>query len=253
MGLFGKSRFLEAEVELWVVGTWGWLMRNLGGKARLAATPLVLPTRDFFPPTETQGHERAVYVFERTKAWMGLADWPCTLTPYDRPSGVQRMGHFAMIQHGKSAHGTFQAVEGGAVVSYASDLVDQPRALIAVFAHELAHYLLADLRYWIPGGDDLHELVTDLTVAYLGFGVFAANAAFQFGQHQDAFGQGWRSQHSGYLSERTWAFAIALFCALKVAPLPTEHLKPGVAGLTKTAARYLKREEGVLSSLTAIA
>jgi len=40
-GLLGPSTFLERDLEEWTLETWAWLMRNLGGAARLEATPLV--------------------------------------------------------------------------------------------------------------------------------------------------------------------------------------------------------------------
>jgi hypothetical protein len=252
-GLFGKSRFLDADIEDWCLETWAWLMAHLGGMQRLQTTTLALPTRAFFPPTETEGHERALYILGLVKAQMGMAEWDCELEPYDRPTGRQRVGHYAAVQHGKSAHGTFRIEDNRVIISYATDLLDQPRRLIATLAHELSHYLLATVRAPLPGGNELHELATELTVAYAGFAVFSANTAFAFEQHQDNFGQGWSAKTSGYFSERTWAFAIALFCALKNEAPPVEHLKDGVAELTRKAARYLKGREDLLAPLRAIA
>jgi hypothetical protein len=251
-GLFGKARFLDADVEDWVLETWAWLMTHLGGMQRLSAAPLVVPTRDFFPPTDAEGHARAQYIFGLIQTLMGLTDWPCDLEVYERPSGRQRVGHYAVVQHGKSAHGTFRIEDGRAVIAYAADLVDKPRDLIATLAHELSHYILATVHAPIPGGNDLNELATELTVAYAGFGVLAANAAFRFEQHQDTFGQGWSASRSGYFSERTWAFAIALFCALKDLDPPLDHLKDSPRDLTKAAARYLKRNPQLLAPLRGI-
>jgi hypothetical protein len=253
MGLFGKSRFLDADVEDWVLEAWGWLLANTGGMERLRQTPLVLASRDFFPPTETEGHERALYLFERVKAWMGLVDWPCTLDAAERPPERQRIGHYAVLQRGKTANGTFRIEDGEVRITYAADLVAQPRALIATLAHELAHYLIASVRKPLPGGNDLHELLTELTVAYCGFGVFGANHAFHFEQHQDPFGQGWRSATNGYFSEPTWAFAIALFTTMKGTSVPKGQLKDSVAVLTQRAERYLKRNPALLAPLLAIA
>jgi hypothetical protein len=252
-GLFGKSRFLDEDIEDWCLETWAWLMTNLGGMDRLRAAALVVPTREFFPPTEAEGHDRALYIFGLIKQRMGIADWPCTLIDYERVEDGQRIGHYAKVQRGKTANGTFQIKDGEVIVSYAQDLVAQPRQLIATLAHELSHYLLAKVRTPIPGGNDLHELATELTVAYAGFGVFSANAAFTFEQHQDNFGQGWSSRTSGYFSERTWAFAIALFAALKGVDVPREHLKDSVADLTKKAAHYLRRNDQRLAPLREIA
>ena len=55
MGLFGKSTFLEKDLEAWSLETWAWLMGSLGGMRRLERTPLVLANKDFFPPTDTEG------------------------------------------------------------------------------------------------------------------------------------------------------------------------------------------------------
>lgn len=253
MGLFGKSRFLDADVEDWCLETWGWLMANLGGMERLQRTPLVLASREFFPPTDTTGHQRALYVFERVKVLMDIGGWPVELEPMERLESFQRVGLYSALQRGGTASGTFRIEDGKVVVTYATDLVSDPRQLIATLSHELGHYLLATIRKPIPGGNQLHELATELTVAYAGFGVFGANAAFRFGQYQDPFGQGWSSSRSGYFSERTWAFALALFAALRQVEIPKEQLKASVADLTRQALRYLKRNEGLLQPLRAIA
>jgi hypothetical protein len=252
-GLFRAGRFLEAGVEDWVLETWAWLLTEFGGLGRLRQSALVLPTRDFFPPTDTVGDARALYLFQQVKLWAGLADWPCELEAFDRPAGA-RVAQVGAIRHGKSANGTFRIVENRAVISYASDLVSQPAQLIATLAHELAHYLLlTKARTDPPGGPELEELATDLAVAYLGFGVFGANAAFTFGQHGDAFSQGWASSRSGYLSERSWAFALALFCTLKDKSAPTEHLKDALVDPTRKAMRYLERHATLLAPLRDIA
>lgn len=251
-GLFGKSRFLDAEIEDWVLETWAWLMANLGGMSKLAEAPLILAHRDFFPPTETVGHERALYVFEQVKHWMRMDGWAADLEPVERLEALQRVGTYAALQRQASASGTFRIEEGRVYITYATDLLADPRNLIATLSHELSHYLLATIRKPIPGGNDLHELATELTVAFTGFGVFGANAAFQFSQHHDSFGQGWSAQRRGYFSERTWAFALALFAALTGAEIPKDQLKSSVADLTRQAQRYLKRNEALLAPLKAI-
>jgi hypothetical protein len=254
MGLFGKSTFLEKELEAWSLETWSWLMRAHGGMARLQRTPLVLPDKDFFPPTDTEGAERGRYVFDMVCRWMGIHDSACALESYDRPPANAHLGGLAMVKGPSAPSGTFRTVNGQPVVSYALDLLEQPRVLIATLAHELSHYLIA--RAWTkgasPGGADAHELATELCVAYCGFAVFGANAAFEFGQFQGAGTQGWSSQRRGYFSERSWAFALAVFLALKGEATPSGVLKPSVAGLTDKAARYLTRNPGLLEPLRAI-
>jgi len=254
VGLFGKSAFLEKELEAWSLETWAWLMHAFGGMARLERTPLVLANKDFFPPTDTEGAERGRYIFDMVSRWMGIGDWACTLQSYERRPANAALGGLAMLKGAEAPSGTFQIVDGQPIISYALDLVEQPRVLIATLAHELSHYMIACA--WTkgasPGGREAHELTTELCVAYAGFAVFGANAAFEFGQFQGGGLQGWSSQRRGYFSERSWAFALAVFLALKDAPAPSGVLKPSVADLTEKASRYLKRNAGLLEPLRAI-
>ena len=67
-GIFRRQTFLEEGLEEWCFEAWAWLMRNLGGASRLAATPLVLANTEFFPPTTTEGEARGAYLFERVRA-----------------------------------------------------------------------------------------------------------------------------------------------------------------------------------------
>ena len=245
-GLFGKPTFLEKELEAWSLETWAWFQRNL---PKRGAPKLVLPTKDFYPPTELEGHDRAVYLFEMTKRWMHIADWPCELQAYERREANPLVGETLILRNSQAPNGTFQVKDGQVIISYAADLVASPRHLIATFAHELSHYLVACIREPIPGGREVHELTTELGAAYTGFGVFCANEAFAFGQFQGAGSQGWSARRSGYFSERTWAFCLAVFTALKDEEPPLDALKPSVASLTKAAARYLKRWPELLEPL----
>jgi hypothetical protein len=250
--LFGRQRFLEEGLEEWCLDAFAWLMRNLGGVPRLAATPLVLANTEFFPPTTTEGEARAAYLFEQVKALMGMSEWDCELRALDGKNNA-RVGEFWVLRSNAAA-GTFQVKNGQAIISYSTDLIGDPRRLIAVFAHELCHYRLAGFGAPSPGEEIGNELLTDLAVAYFGFGLFAANAAFHFQQHRDTFSQGWSSQRTGYLSERTWAFAIALFQMLKGEPLEAARkaLKPNIADMAGKAERYLAKNPDLIAPLRAI-
>ena len=244
----GRRHFLDEDLEAWCLDTWAWLMRNLGGMERLARTPLITPSRDFFPPTEFEGEARAEYIFNCVKRWMGMADWWCELHAFDRPTRPEA-GPLWAVQHGRQANGTFQVANGQVRIRYARDLIDKPIDLVGVFAHELAHYRLATVAEPSPAGEEAHELETDLTVAFLGFGVFAANRAFSFERHS----QGWQTQRNGYLSERTWAFALALFLALKQDGGDIKRwLKPSLASDVARAGRYLEKKVALVDDLRSI-
>jgi hypothetical protein len=250
--LFGHSRFLDADLEDWCLETWAWLMRNLGGRARLEESAWITPTPEFFPKTEAIGADRARHVCDCVRQAMGMADWPVRLEPFERLAAHQQVAEHAFVNSPQAPSGTFSVEGNEVVIRYAGDLVAQPHELTATFAHELCHYLLATIAEPVPGGEDAHELATDLCVAYAGLGLFGANAAFSFSQHGDAFSQGWQSRRSGYLSERTWAFALALFGALQGEPAPERWLKPGLVSMTRAAQRYLTKTPSRIAPLADI-
>lgn len=239
-GLWGPRTFLDADVEAWLIETWDRLLDRFGPERALSDTPVVLPTREFFPASEAVGHERAVYLFDIVRGLMGMGDWPCRLeTQPVRASGA-RLDEFVFIGGGNDPSGTFRIDKDGPLITYAPDLVSQPMELVAVFAHELAHYLMAGDADLFE--DETHELMTDLAVVYTGFGIFGANTAFSFTQHGDAFGQGWRSSRNGYLSPRSWAFALALFGEARGDHGAVgDYLKPEVETLRRKAVTYLRR------------
>jgi hypothetical protein len=254
LGLFRKSRFLDADVEDWALETWTWLMREFGGMAQIRWTRVVLPTREFFPPAPAEGAARASYLFQRVKGLMRMDDWPCELETLDRSeTKLAHVGRYG-VERSRGISGRFESVGGRVVVSYDPDLTTDPVSLIAVLAHELSHYRLSRARTPAPGDVALKELVTELAVAFAGFGVFSANVAFNFKASLGGrYGGSWSAETSGYLSESTWAFAIALLSALKDQDPPLPHLKTEVADLTKDAAHYLKHNDALLAPLRAIA
>jgi hypothetical protein len=249
--LLGKGRFLDADLEDYCFDTWAWLLANLGGPERLAETPWVTPTRDFFPPTDAEGEARGAHLFACVKELMGMADWPCTLTAYERAAANQQVSDFVFVNNPEQPNGLFWIEGGEAHIQYAADLLSQPQLLTAVFAHELSHYLLAGVMEHAPDDEGAHELATELCVAFTGFGIFSANTAFAFAQHGDGYSQGWRSQRNGYLSDRAWAFNLALFGVLRGEPAPTAHLKPGLVPMIRAAEKYLVKQDARLAPLRA--
>jgi hypothetical protein len=109
--------------------------------------------------------------------------------------------------------------------------------LIAVFAHELAHYLLATAGEWPVCADDEKECLTDLAAVFMGFGVFLANARFSRETYTDGVWHGWRIGHAGYLPEADLIFALALFLRAKGldADAACDSLKPHLAKLLRRA------------------
>jgi len=248
--LFGSRRFLDADDEAWQLETWAWLLRQFGRHRGPREAALVTPTREFFPPTELQGHDRAEHVFACVKQHAGMADWPCELLAQPRRP-ERRIGVFWALQPaGKDMPlGTFAARGNLAVISYDPAMLDDPQNLIATLAHELAHYLLHSVAELPPGGEEMEEFATDLAAVYLGFGLFGAATAFRFRQFQDGMSQGWSTSGAGYLPQRQWVFGLAVFLALRgetdaaASTFLPSHLRTDL----RAALKYLRRNPGLLA------
>ncbi|MEJ0058921.1 MAG: hypothetical protein WDM79_04730 [Terricaulis sp.] len=213
---------------------------------------LVLPNAQFFPKITGDDHEKAEAVFASVKGMMGLDSWPCTLIAQERTNA--QIGEFTMLLPEKSAAGTFQSIEGEVYVTYDPMLLTRPYNLVTTFAHELAHYLPHSIAEPAPGVDvepKLEELATEMAVAYHGFGVIAANAAFDFQQTHDFGRQGWSGGSWGYFSEEAWVFALAIFLALRDEDSATAraHLNPHLAPKLDKAMKRLRSEREFLSAL----
>jgi len=249
--LFKPKTFLEADLEGWSLETWAWLMRNMGGMQRLSTMPLATPSRDFFPPSDATGHARAVHVLECVKAVMGMQNWPCELQPFDRRD-AQQVSEFVVVAGSRKPLGTFEYnAQGDVLIRYGATLVDQPGVLVATLAHELSHYLVSRVEEPLPGGAEANELVTELCVAYSGFGLFAIANAMAFRGFRDTFAQGWQITGAGYLSQRTWAFSLAIFLALKNEDVAVvdRWLTHDLAKLTRKAVRHLAERPDKLEPL----
>lgn len=251
MGLFGKKHFLDPEDEDWHLQSWRWMLKHFGGLARLKHSPIVLANAEFFPAAEAQGQARAEHIFACVKRHARMEEWPCTLIAQPE-SAPLRVGEIASLRRVSSGPplGTFAVEKGGSVtISYDLGKINEPATLIATLAHELAHYQLSTVREEPPGGRDMHEFATDLMTVFLGFGLFGANGAFNFRQFGDTFSHGWQTSGAGYLRERDWVFALAVFLALRgeEAAVLRPHLKPHLSSDLKAAAKYLARNIELLA------
>jgi hypothetical protein len=251
---FKRKPIVDSDTAQWHVDNFTWLVATFGGNGAFADSVLVLPKPGFFPADGQEGHAKALHILERVKHYCGMDDWPVELVPdhnpvADRSSTIS----VAAPVHGKHALGTFSVAGNAVQISYVPALLARPDRLIATLAHELAHYLLATASTSPPCEDDEHEFLTDLTAAYLGFGVFMANSVFEFEAIQDGPMQGWRYGRSGYLPEQDLVFATALFIAVKeLDPHPAyQCLKPHLAKLLKRALRDLTADRRYVEQIRA--
>lgn len=222
----------------WLVACFAWLHRHLGGLKGDTGFSPVLVLSD---TPEIRDAASASALFEGVKRLAGLSEWHCVLEQGNPPQDALPASHLGAYST-RHALGTFSVEGNSPVIRYDPELLRNPEALAATFAHELGHLLIHSLGM-PPGGEELEEHATDCAAVYMGFGVFLANSARQFSQFQDGLVGGWSSSWSGYLSERALVTATALFIRLNgCAPDGAiDSLKPYLRKDFRTALKYIDR------------
>jgi hypothetical protein len=248
-GLFRKGTLLDAELTAWQFGCFEWLLQHTGGMEAFRQRRLILPTPQFFPHDGSRGHAFAEMIFQQVKMHAGMADWPCDLQcQQDDPD--PKVSRYAYVKGAPSSPaGTFRTRnDGTALITYHPDELSDPMALVATFAHELAHYRTAVFPEPPPGGWEVWEPATDLAAAFLGFGIFMANSRFRFSHFSDGKTSGWQWRQRGYISDAEVLHAHAIFShLLNVGRDETvPHLKSALRGIYK---RLHKDVAGAADSL----
>jgi len=227
---FRTSQIVDDETAAWHVENFAWLVHEFGGGGGFERARLILPTRAFFRSDGETGHALALRVFDQVKDYCGLGDRNIRLIADDDPFAARQAWSPVMVEGKRHAIGTFYDGGPEPEITYVPALLDRPQNLIATLAHELSHYVLATASN--PPACEPHEeeFLTDLTAAYLGFGVFMANARLDHGPDGAVSSQ-------GYLPQSDLIFALALFLRVKgLDPAPAVGaLKPHLAGLLNRA------------------
>lgn len=246
--LFRAKPPVDADEWEWQLAAFKWLEREYPDL--VAHRILATPHGEAFPDPTCAGPDRGVELFNQVKSIVGIADWPTQLIPVSAPKAGVAVNAVAAIQSEGGACGMFrlqQTPDGLWIgeISYTTEQLSNEQSLVATFAHEAAHYLLAFAQNPRPGGDDIEELLTDLTAVWLGFGTFLGNHA-RYGHHtSDAGGTWYVSGSRGYLGERSLMTALAISEILAGRdPLAAEpYLKPYLVHDLRLAARYASKRD----------
>ena len=203
---------IDADELEFQLATFKWLIAEFGPAG---ARGLIVPTAEHFPLSGATGEEGVREVFDHVRAAAGMAGWPCELRAGARDRPIDAGNSYLLRHEGKPAPcGTFHVETGAAgrhgIITYNPGMARDQAGLVATFAHELGHYLMATAATAPPGGWELHELHTDLIAVYLGFGTFMANHARSFGHFSTGSGAGWQASWRGYLSEGALVTATAI-------------------------------------------
>lgn len=212
--LFGRSPLISPDELDWQIACFSWLLRGTGGFGRFRNALLVLPTDEYFPQRGLRSGALEQALFQQVKEHAGMSAWRCSLEVQKAEHGA-RVAPTVIIQgYPSSPLGTFRRDKKRAVITYRADSITDPASFVATLAHELGHFLISEIREPPPGGHANLEFATDMAAVFLGFGVFLANAAFNFSQYQGGGTQGWSAGTQGYLSELQLLHATALFTVL---------------------------------------
>lgn len=255
MGLFGPKRPLSADEWEWQLAGFRWLLDEYEGLDKHRQGILATPDGACFPDSTLTGDARAEELLHQIMAIADIADWPVRLVMDDGEPELRAVSQMhAIVPETGKAMGTFAGVDDGkggwlAEIVASRQLLADEGALVATLAHEVAHYFLCGTERPMPGGEDCHELLTDLTAVFLGFGIFLGNSA-RYAYHTQGdlgtqYGGWFLSGSQGYLSER------ALMCALAISEtlagrdpmVAAPWLKPHLARDLKDAARYVARRD----------
>lgn len=231
-GWFRPTCPCDPQAKRWVEDRLRWLSKQFGLHI-LLERPIILPTPEFFPDDWDGTPRAARRMFHRVCEYMGVEKDDVELEFFnDRP--IDPSAGFAAGTWSRGGYGERN------LVRLEHSTLDRPADLIGCMAHELAHErLLGENRITDEIFDN--ELLTDLTAAYHGFGVFLAN------NPRKSTGElkhwpGTQLRCPEYLSEPMFAYALAHIAWFRdeAKPAWAKHLRWAPHGAFKQGMRWLQ-------------
>lgn len=235
---FRKKALLSEEDTLFQIECFRWLLTHFGGDSFFKETQLVLPTKDFFPALVNSQESAAQTTLNQVIRYAGMEEWPVTLQAQEEDPNLHVAPTLVVQNVEQHPLGTFSINERKeATITYNPKIVSNPMQMVATFAHELSHYLTGTAPEPPPGGWENWEFATDIGATFLGFGIFQANAAFNFSQYSSVDSVGWQTSGGGYLTEAEHSYSLAIFLRLKgIEPeVVLPHCDTNVRGYLKKA------------------
>jgi len=232
--LFGSSCPLDPIAKNWVETSLLW-MRDEFGADDLYGGPIVLPTPEFFPDPYDGSRQAVRVVFDRVCDYMGVEQGLIHLN-FLKPS----TNPLFLVNDGGEAVPTEAAgLYEGAVIRINESEMTDPMSLVGTLAHELAHQRLLGEGRIDPDVYD-NELLTDLTVAFKGLGIFLANVP----RHWDGnytFWPGTEVRKPDYMTGAMFGYALALIAWIRGDDRPTwqKYVHSGVRSELRQALRFL--------------
>ncbi|WP_329106459.1 hypothetical protein OG792_01040 [Micromonospora sp. NBC_01699] len=228
---------VASEEQQWIEDSLDWLVGEFG--AKVLRRSVVLPTPEFFPDTYAGTEADVRRVIGSLCRRTGVDPDRLEIEFFDDGLDAELLSSLPSLAGSWSgAAGHYQPRGDRAVISINSAETGDLTSLVATVAHELGHVLLLGEQRIAPERRD-SEPLTDLLTVFFGYGVFSANAAFEFSSH----GSGWRARRTGYLTEPMFGYALAAYAWLRGESDPAwaRHLDTNPRTYFKKGLRYLRQ------------
>ena len=239
-GLLDRRPLLDEAYAGWMFDVYAWALRNFDPVMFRDETLLVTPSNDHFPGRANSPGEMANLIFDQVVGYAGMRQWPLKLLP---PGScvLEPAAEVRVIAGSRGSRAVAAETSPACLtLSYEPEYLNNPEAMIAVFAHTLAHYLGTSATQAPPGGAENWPHVTEILAVFLGFGLMFANTALIFPRGGCCGGP--VVQRRASLSQHDITYALAIFAALKGLPQKdvVRYLKKSLRGHFKQALREVK-------------
>lgn len=237
---------VREEERLWIEDSLDWFVSEFG--TGTLSRPVVVPDVSWFPNGYSGSEDDVRAVFGKICERVDVpADRVLLELEPDEPDEL--LEHLPMYHSEASgACGQWHRRDGATVVTVDMKLAQRPVAVVATIAHELGHERLLGERRIDPDRRD-GEPLTDLFTVFFGFGIFNANAAFEFqlnfgpddpGRRYGA--SSYRTNRLGYLTEAMYGYALARYLWLRGERVPdwADRLDTNPREWMKQGLRYLE-------------
>jgi hypothetical protein len=245
---FSPKLPVSEEERLWVDQGFARLGTMLG-RSRLLEAKVVLPNAEFFPDAFDRSEAAVESLVHRVCDYMRIDHNRIKMEIFPDETEELREKTLWYIKTGRHAAGIYFGHEstldedGSVVIALRSTLLKDPLVLVATVAHELGHLILLGDGHLDSSTPD-HEPMTDLLTVYLGLGIFTANSAARFQQHDHGGGwHSWSMQRLGYLPQVVFGYALAKFAAERdeIQPPWSRHLSTNVRAYFKRSSTWLAK------------
>lgn len=243
---------LDEESVQWQFDLYEWALHNFDADIFFNQSILVEPTNQYFPGEANSTEEMAQLIFDKVKEYAGVKHWPCRLTT-EQSCATQpaRIAVSGALRNIAGIEPVAAAYEERLPILYDSRQVKNPEAIIATFAHTLAHHLGSMAQDMPPGGEDNWPHAIEVLAVFLGFGLMFANSAFVYRNVTCGSCQPTTVNRNAWLSQYDITYSLAIYCVLKDIPAKnaSRNIKKSLRSYFKKAYKDVKKREAELTKL----